>query len=248
MPLVDHLRELRYRFLVSIAAIIVATAVALIFESQLLRVTLWPIERAVEIFQASRPEDHVEMVTQGISAGFSLYFRVSFVAGFIAACPVWLYQLWRFIVPALGKAQKKAARFFLGSAIPLFLFGVALGYMLCPRGFAVLIGFNPPTITNLNDVGGFLSFELRLLLIFGLAFQLPVLLVSLNRLGLITGATLGKFRSPAIVLCGIFAAAATPTTDALTMLALMIPMVAMYLISEILCRRHDKKVALAQSA
>ena len=248
MPLVDHLRELRYRFLVAIAAVILATLVALIFERQLLQVTLWPIQQAVEIFQAKRPDDNVEMVTQGISAGFSLYFRVSFMAGFIAACPVWLYQVWRFIVPALGKPQKKAARQFLGTAIPLFLFGVVLGYFLCPRGFAVLISFNPPTITNLNDVGGFLSFELRLLLIFGLAFQLPVLLVSLNRLGLITGATLGKFRSPAIILCGLFAAAATPTTDALTMLALMIPMVAMYLISEILCRRHDKKVALAQSA
>jgi len=242
MALVDHLRELRYRFLVAVVAIILATAVALIFESFLLRVTLWPIERAVEIFQASRPEDHVEMVTQGISAGFMLYFRVSFVAGFILACPVWLYQLWRFIVPALGKPQKRAARQFLGTAIPLFLLGVSLGYMLCPRGFAVLLGFNPPTIMNLNDVGGFLNFELRLLLIFGLAFQLPVLLVSINKLGLIRGATLGKFRAPAIVLCGLFAAAATPTTDALTMLALMVPMVAMYLISEVLCRRHDRKV------
>ena len=248
MSLVDHLRELRYRFLVSIAAIIATTLVALIFESQLLAVTLWPIQQAVEIFQASRPEDHVEMVTQGLSAGFTLYFRVSFMAGFIAACPIWLYQVWRFIVPALGKLQRKTARQYLAAAVPLFLVGVVFGYALCPRAFAVLIGFNPPTITNLNDVGGFLSFELRLLLIFGLTFQLPVLLVSLNRLGLITGATLGKFRSPAIVLCAVFAAVATPTTDALTMLALMIPMVAMYLISEILCRRHDKKVALAQSA
>ena len=247
MSLVDHLRELRYRFIIAMIAVVLATAVAMIFESQLLAVVLWPIQRAVEIFQASRPDDHVEMVTQGVSAGFTLYFRVCFVAGFIAACPVWLYHLWRFIVPALGVRQRKVAAQFLATAIPLFLFGVALGYLICPQGFAVLIGFNPPTVVNLNDVGTFLSFELRLLLIFGLAFELPVVLVSLNRLGLVTGAALGKFRAPAVVICGIFAAMATPTTDGLTMLALMVPMVAMYLISEVICRRHDRKTARGTS-
>jgi len=244
MVLADHLRELRYRFLVAMVAIVVLTIVALIFEAQLLGIVLWPIEQAVEIFQASRPDDKVEMVTQGVAAGFALYFRVAFIAGFIAACPVWLYQLWRFIVPALEHRERRAAAQFLGAAIPLFLSGVALGYWICPRGFAMLLSFNPPTIVNLNDVGIFLSFELRLLVIFGLAFLLPVLLVSLNRLGLITGAALGNFRGVAIVLCAVFAAMATPTTDALTMLALMVPMVAMYLVAEILCRLRDRRVGI----
>jgi sec-independent protein translocase protein TatC len=243
MSLVDHLRELRYRFLISIAAIVLTSLIALIFEPVLIRVVLWPIERAVDIFQARRPDDNVQLVTQGISAAFMLYFRVSFVAGFIAACPVWLYQLWRFIVPALQAKERRAARGFLGAAVPLFLFGVVLGYFACPAGFAVLIGFNPPSITNLNDIGTFLTFELRLLLVFGLAFQLPVLLVSINRLGLISGQALGKFRGPAIVVCAVFAAVATPTTDAVTMLVLMVPMVAGYVIAEIICRRHDRKVA-----
>jgi sec-independent protein translocase protein TatC len=247
MPLAGHLRELRYRFLVALAAIIVTTLISLIFEAQLLRAVLWPIEQAVVIFQESRPNDHIELVTQGLTAGFSLYFRVCFVAGFIAACPIWLYQLWRFIVPALERREKRAAAQFLGAAIPLFLFGVAMSYLFCPRGFAVLMSFNPPSVTNLNDIGTFLSFELRLLLIFGLAFQLPVLLVSLNRLGLISGAMLGKFRSPAVIICGLFSAIATPTTDALTMLAMMLPMVAMYLIAEVLCRLHDRKLAALDS-
>ncbi|MCL2481953.1 MAG: twin-arginine translocase subunit TatC [Propionibacteriaceae bacterium] len=247
MSLGDHLRELRYRFLVSMAAILVTTALSLIFEAQLLQVVLWPIRQAVEVFQANRPGDSVEMVTQGITAGFSLYFRVCFVAGFIAACPVWLFQLWRFIVPALKYRERHTAVQFLGAAVPLFLIGVVLGYMICPRGFAMLLSFNPPSVVNLNDVGTFMSFELRLLLIFGLAFQLPVLLVSLNRLGMISGAALGKFRGPAVVLCGVFAAVATPTTDALTMLALMIPMVSMYLIAEVLCRLHDRRALALES-
>jgi len=241
MTLFNHLRELRYRFLVSMLAILLTTAVALIFERQLLKVVLWPIQQAIAIFQETRPDDNVELITQGITAGFTLFFRVSLVAGFIAACPIWLFHLWRFIVPALKKRERRAAGQFLGAAIPLFLAGVVLGYFICPRGFAVLISFNPPGVTNLNDMGTYLSFELRLLLIFGLAFLLPVLLVSLNRLGIVTGEMLGKFRAPAVVLCGVFSAIATPTTDALTMLALMVPMVAMYVIAEVLCRINDSR-------
>ena len=242
-----HLRELRYRFLVAMAAIIVTTLISLIFQSHLLKLVVWPIQQAVEIFQAKRPDDRVELVTLGVTAGFTLYFRVCFVAGFIAACPVWLYQLWRFIVPALKRPERRAAAQFLGGAIPLFLLGVLMGYLICPRGFAFLISFNPPSVVNLNDVGGFMSFELRILLVFGLAFQLPVLLVSLNKLGLVSGAALGRFRNPAVVLCGVFSAVATPTGDALTMLALMVPMVAMYLIAEVLCRLHDRRVSALES-
>jgi sec-independent protein translocase protein TatC len=174
-----------------------------------------------------------------------LYFRVCFVAAFIVVCPVWLYQLWRFIVPALRENERKTARHFLVAAVPLFLAGVAAGYLICPRGFAMMLSFNPPQVMNLNDVGTFMSFELRLLLIFGLAFLMPVLLVSLNRVGLVKGVALGKFRSVAVVLCGVFSAVATPTTDALTMLALMIPMVAMYLVAEMMCRAHDRQKAAA---
>ena len=247
MTLIDHLREIRYRFLVAAVAIAVTTIVAFIFESYLLHVVLWPVQRAVEIFQQMRPDGRVEMVTQGITAGFALYFKVCFVAGFIAACPIWLYQVWRFIVPALQQGERRVARQFLAASIPLFLAGVALAYWICPRGFAVLMTFNPPSVTNLNDVGTFMTFELRLLLMFGLAFELPVLLVCLNMLGIVTGEMLGKFRKVAIVLCAVFSAIATPTTDAITMLTLMIPMIAMYLIAEVICRRHDRRVGKAPS-
>jgi len=240
MSIFDHLRELRYRFLMSMIAIIITTAIALIFQAQLLAVVLWPIDQAVQIFNNARPTDHVEMVTQGVTAGFALYFKVGFLAGFIAACPVWLYHLWRFIIPALGRRERTTARLFLVAAIPLFLAGVALGYSMCPYGFAVMLSFNPPTVTNLNDVGTFLNFELRLLVVFGLTFLLPVLLVALNKLGLVTGHALGRFRSVAIVICAVFSAIATPA-DPLTMIVLLIPMVAMYVIAEVICRINDSR-------
>jgi sec-independent protein translocase protein TatC len=233
---------LRYRFLVCAAAVLVTTVVAAIFQRQLLDVVLWPVRRGIAEFQATRGADQVEMITQGVTAGFSLYFRIAFVAGLIAACPVWLYQLWRFVTPGLRERERRAAGGFLAAAIPLFLLGVAGGYLIFPRGIAVLLGFNPPGIVSLNDVGTFLTLLLRLLLVFGLAFLMPVLLVCLNRLGVVRGAQLSRFRAPAVVLCGVFAAIATPTTDALTMLALMIPLVAMYLIAEWLCHLHDRRL------
>jgi sec-independent protein translocase protein TatC len=199
----------------------------------------------VAIYQASRPDAQVEMVTQGITSAFALYFKVCFMAAFIVSCPFWMYQLWRFISPGLKVNERRAALRFLGPAVPLFLAGVALGYMICPKGFAVLLGFNPPQVMNLNDISDFLDFELRLLAIFGLAFLLPVVLVTLNRIGLVTGAGLGKARPAAAILCGLFSAIATPTTDALTMLALMVPMLAMYFIAEAICRAHDRNKAKA---
>jgi len=242
MPLADHLRELRYRLLFSVAAVLVFSVIALIFYQPLLQVVLWPIKQAIDQYQQANPGARVELVTQGLTSAFSLYFKVCVMAGFIVACPVWLYQLWRFISPALGKGARKTALWFLLPAVPLFLAGVALGYWITPRGFAMLLGFNPPSVVNLNDLNQYLGFELRLLLVFGAAFLLPVVLIMLNRVGLVKATWLAKSRKVAIVICAVFAAVATPTTDAITMLMLMVPLVAMYLAAEIVCRVHDRKL------
>jgi sec-independent protein translocase protein TatC len=243
MPLVDHIREFRYRFLVSLGAVVAVTVVALFFEEHLIKAVLWPIQRAVALYQQSRPGAQVEMVTQGVTSAFALYFKVCFTAGIIGACPVWLYQLWRFVAPALHRGERRIVTRFLLAAIPLFLFGVAAGYVICPRGFSVLLAFNPPSVMNLNDIGEFMTFELRLLLVFGCAFLLPVVLVMLNRIGVVKAEALARFRGVAVVGCALFSAIATPTTDAITMLALALPMVAMYLVAEVICHAHDKRAA-----
>jgi len=242
MPLADHLRELRYRLLISVAALIVFAAVALFFYQPLLVVVLWPIRQAIAMYQQANPGAQVELVTHGLTSAFAFYFKICVMAGFIVSCPIWLYQLWRFIAPALGRQAHKTALMFLLPAVPLFLAGVALGYWVTPKGFAVLLGFNPPSVVNLNDLNDYLGFELRLLLVFGAAFLLPVVLIMLNRVGIVKGSALAKGRRVAIVVCVIFSAVATPTTDAVTMLILAVPMVAMYLVAEIVCRVHDRKL------
>ena len=240
MALVDHLRELRYRLIVSLAAVVVLAAVALIVYQPMLRVVLWPIQRAIGLYQQANPGAQVALVTNGLTSAFSLYFKICFMAGFLAACPVWLYQLWRFVSPGLRKNERRSALIFLIPAIPLFLAGVGLGYWVTPKGFALLLGFNPPSVVNLNDLNDYLTFELRLLLVFGAAFLLPVVLVMLNRVGILKATALAKGRKVAIVGCVVFSAVATPTTDAFSMLMLAVPMVVMYLVAEVVCRVHDR--------
>ena len=242
MALGEHLAELRYRILFSLVAVVLTTLIALIFYDYFMQIALRPINIAIDNYMVKRPDAEVMMSTDGVMGAFVLYFKVAVTAGFILASPFWLYQLWAFIVPGLLANEKKLAVMFLGAAIPLFLLGVLTGYIITPKGFAVMLQFNPDGVTNINELNSFLGFELRLLLVFGVSFLLPVVLVSLNRLGLVKGAQLTKFRSVAVFLCFAFAAVATPSADAISMLALALPMVLMYLLSEMICHRHDRSV------
>lgn len=243
MQLVDHLRELRYRVLVAIVAALVGALLCFIFYKELTEVAFRPINQAIMEYQAKTPDAKVEITTTNVTGGFSLFIKVPFIAGFILSCPIWLYELWAFIAPGLLVKERRTATRFLGTAIPLFLLGVVLGYWISPKGFAVLLEFNPPGVLNLNDANEFLSFELRLLLVFGLSFLLPVVLVTLNRFGIVTGKALGKFRSMSIFLCFLFSAVATPSTDPISMCVLAIPMSMLYVVAEVMCRQHDKKRA-----
>jgi len=242
MELVDHFRELRYRLIVSLVAIAAVSVVALVFYSPLLEVVLWPVRRAIVLYQEAHPGARVELVTNGLTSAFSLYFKVCVMAGFIVACPFWLLQLWRFVAPGLEAKDRRTALKFMLPAVPLFLAGVALGYWVTPRGFAVLLGFNPPSVVNLNDLNSYLTFEMRLLIVFGAAFLLPVVIVMLNRVGVLSATALARGRRFAIIACAAFAMVVTPTTDALTMLMLAVPMMIMYVVAEMICRAHDRRL------
>lgn len=243
MALVDHLKELRYRVVVAAVAVVIAMALCLIFYKDLTTIVMWPIDSAIDAHVAAHPDARSELTINNITGGFMFMLKIGGVAGLIVSCPVWLYQLWAFILPGLLVNEKKYAVRFLGSAIPLFLMGVALGYIVTPKGFAILLGFNPDGVLNLNDLNTFLAFELRMLLVFGLSFLLPVILVALNLLGVIKAHQLAKARTVSIFACFVFAAIATPSVDPFSMLALAMPMVLMYLLSEVICRAHDRRVA-----
>ena len=244
MSLWDHLREIRYRLVISVIAILVLFIVAFIFYVPIVELILRPYEIAASNIRARDSSANIQVVNSGVAAPMILALKAAGLAAVIAACPVWLYQLWAFVVPGLLKKEKKIAGLFLLSAIPLFLTGVVVGYLILPKAFEFMLGFTVAEagVANLQDLNDFLALEMRMLLVFGAAFLLPVVIVMLNLLGVLKSHALRKARTLAIFGCFIFGAVATPSGDPFSMLALSVPMVIMYLISEIICRRNDKRV------
>ncbi len=245
MALGDHLRELRYRLIVSVLAIIVASLLAAIWYDALYQVMLRPYLLAVKMLAESNPNLDPTTVISGVTTPLILAMKVCVVAGLVLASPVWLYQLWAFIVPALLAKEKRYALGFLSAAIPLFLLGVLIGYYIMPQGISVLLAFTPSSVPvmNLIDVRDFLELTLKLMIVFGLGFLIPVVVVGLNLVGVLKAAQLAKVRTYVVFGIFVFGAAATPSTDPFSMLALAIPMTVLYLIAEVVCRMHDKRKA-----
>lgn len=245
MALVDHLRELRYRVIMSFIAFAVILIVAIIIETKwntFYTVITAPLQTAIDSYEARNPDQKVLVSIDGVTGPFALTMKMGAIASLLATCPIWIYHLWMFIMPGLLENEKKYTYRFMGAAIPLFLMGVGMGYMVMPKGFEVMMGFNPPGATQINELNRYLTFELQMLLIFGVSFLLPVLLVALNMVGLVRGRQLSKMRMVAVFVCFLFSAIATPSTDPFSMLALSLPMVIGYLAAEIITRTRDRRL------
>lgn len=243
MSLFEHLRELRYRFVAAAVIIVIGMIVCAFFWLRLYDILLYPYEVAKADLMAARPDAHIDAVNIGVTAPMMLAVKVVAVAALVLTSPGWLYQLWAFIAPGLLAKEKKWALLFIGTSAPLFVAGVALGYWVMPKGIAVMLSFTPESleITNLLDLPYFLNFLIRLMLVFGIAFLLPVVVVALNLVGVISAAQLAKARIYVIFGTFVFGAVATPSTDPFSMLALAIPMTVLFLISEFICRLNDKR-------
>ena len=248
MSLADHLRELRYRLIVSVLVIGVGAILAGVWYEPLYGVLMHPYQAAVDMLARSNPEIDTTTVISGVTAPFPLALTVCIVAGLVVTSPFWVYQLWAFVVPALLVKEKKWALAFIGAAVPLFLAGVLVGYYILPQGISVLLSFTPQSVPvmNLLDVRQFLDLMLRLMVVFGLGFLMPVVVVGLNLIGVLKARQLAKARTYVIFGTFVFGAAATPSTDPFSMLALAVPMAVLYLIAEAIAHVHDRR-ALART-
>lgn len=240
MALSDHLRELRARLILSFGFLLIALVVALFFFHQLFHLIEEPYNEARKALNAGTTS---APIISGVGGPFMLYMKVCGWAAILASAPFWLYQVWAFVMPGLHANERKWTRIFILIAGPLFLGGVAIGYLTLPIGVRVLIGFTPSGLTNLVDFNEYLSFFTHTLLIFGVAFEIPVFVVLLNMVGVVSGKTLGNVRPWIIVLTFVFAAVVTPSTDPFTMTFLAVPMVLLFMISEVVCRWNDKRRA-----
>jgi sec-independent protein translocase protein TatC len=238
MALSDHFRELRARLIRCALLLVVLFFVAIVFYDQLLQLVQHPYEEAQQQLRASGTR--TEAVVNGATGGLLLQMKLCGVVALIAASPYWLYQIWAFILPGLHPKEKRYSRMFAAVAGPLFLGGVALGYYVLPKGLTVLISFVPNGVTNLIDFGRYFSFEMRMLLIFGISMEIPLFVVLLNLAGVISGRALARHRPWIVIGTMVFAAVATPSTDPFSMLMLAVPMLILFAISEIICRVSDR--------
>jgi sec-independent protein translocase protein TatC len=240
MTLIEHLRELRNRMFFAVVAVVVGSIIAWFFYHQLFDLLQHPARVAIDRLPKSQQEN-IDLFTPGVAGGFILQTKVSLVAGIVGSSPIWLYQLWAFIMPGLHRNERKWTYIFVMVAGPLFISGVALGYWVMPKGMQVMLGFTPSGINNFIDVTSYLNFVLRVLLVFGIAFEIPLFVLLLNMVGVVSGKQLGRWRSWIIFATFVFAAVATPSTDPVTMLLLAIPMVTLFLMSEVIARMLDRR-------
>lgn len=236
MPLADHLRELRARILRSVSVLVVAIIVALFFYDELSDLVSGPYEQAVGNIDVDS-----ELIISGVGGPLLLQLKLSAIAAVIATSPYWLYQIWAFVMPGLHQHERRWTRVFSAVAGPLFIGGVAVGYYVLPKGLQVLIDFTPLGVTNLVDFDTYLSFFIRLLLVFGIAFEIPLFIVMLSLARVLSARTLAEYRAWIIVGTFVFAAVATPSTDPFTMLFLAIPMVVLIFVSEGIVRLIERR-------
>ncbi|WP_233221648.1 twin-arginine translocase subunit TatC [Streptomyces carminius] len=246
MPLAEHLRELRNRLMKSVLAILAVTVVGLVYYKQIADFLTDPLRDSVGCTQgfgeaSDEGEACAEIVLSGMISPFTVMLKVGLTTGMVLASPVWLYQLWAFLAPGLHSHEKKYARGFVAAGVPLFLGGAYLAYLILPTMAKTLIEFTPQGAGNFIPLDDFLDVITRMVIVFGLAFELPLVLVMLNFGGIVTGRKLLGWWRIMVVSIAVFSALATPTGDPLTMGALAAPIVLLYFAAVGVCLFNDRR-------
>lgn len=241
MPLAEHLRELRSRLVKSGLAIVVGMVVGWVTYDTLFSWLSRPFDAVVEEARAQGRE--VTLALTGVADPFVLQMQVAAVAGVVLSAPVWLYQLWRFVTPGLHKNERRWALGFAAVATPLFAAGIALAYLVLPYGLQILFGFTPEGVENIVSVDRYLSFFLRTVLVFGVGFLVPLLLVLLNFAGVLSGARLVSWWRWIIFVVFVFAAVATPTGDPINLALLAGPILLLVVIAVGIALLNDRRRA-----
>jgi len=243
MPLIEHIRELRSRLLKALLALGLGTAVGWFFFQPVWRFIEQPYCKiAIQNTVGCGKNGHSLVVT-GVFDPFFVTLKVSLVAGILISSPVWLYQLWAFVAPGLYTRERRWTYAFVGTAVPLFAAGGAFAYLAMSRGLHFLLGLTPTGVRPLLTIDTYLGYAMAMLLIFGLAFELPLTLVLLNLGGVLTHERFRKWRRMMIFGVFAFAAVATPSPDPFTMLLLAVPCVVLVEVAEIAIWANDRRRA-----
>jgi len=226
MPLREHLAELRRRLVISALAIAAGAAVGWFAYPPVFAAAQEPLKKI-----AAERGIAANINFPDLMGAFNLHLSMSVYLGIVLASPVWLYQLWAFVVPGLTRREKRHAIAFSLVGAPLFALGIWVGWMVMPNAVTFFATFAEPGTSLLPSASTYFGFVTRLLLAFGIAFLLPLFLVALNLAGLVSARAMARAWRVAVFLVFLFAAIASPTPDAGSMLALALPMCGLYAIA-----------------
>ena len=223
MTLTEHLGELRRRVVISAAAFVVMAVVAFLAYP-------WILDALKHPYCEVAPT-HCGFYITGPLDGLALRVKIAAYGGLFLASPVLLWELWRFITPGLKKNEKKYAIPFIVASITLFALGCLVAYLTFPHALNFLDHIGGPSLTQIFDPNKYLSLIVLMMTIFGLTFEFPVLLVSLELAGVVTPKQLSSWRRWAIIVIVVVAGVITPSSDPFSMMALAVPLYVFYEVS-----------------
>lgn len=241
MSLGQHLVELRRRLMIAALALVVGMVVAFFITGPVIDVLTEPIRIVAE----QRGTDLVALNFAGVTSGFDLRMRIAFALGLLLSAPIWLWQIWAFIVPGLTRSEVRYTIGFVAAAVPLFFGGCVMGVFIMPHIIELMATFVPEQGAQLFEAANYYDFVFKLLIFIGVAFVLPVFLVALNFAGVMSGMAILKGWRVAILVATIFSALATPAADVVSMLGLAGILIVLYLaaagLTVLLDRRRRKR-------
>jgi sec-independent protein translocase protein TatC len=248
MSLMEHIRELRNRIIKISIALLIGSIIGWYVYPHVWNFLIGPfckLPAASRSIPGAKPGGSCsrELYVTGIFDALFLRLEVAIATGVIMTLPIWLYQFWAFIAPGLYRRERRWAYYFAGAAVPLFLLGATMAYFAMTKGLHFLLDLVPANTTALITINTYLSYAGAMLMIFGIAFEMPLVFVLLNLAGVLTHERFRKWRRMIIFLIFAFAAVFTPSPDPISMLLLAVPCLILVEATEVFSWVHDRRKA-----
>ena len=223
MGVLEHLTELRIRIIRSLIAVLIGAIAGWVLYPEIISFILDPYCETLGTDCTLRVDEPLE--------GINTRFMVSTYVGLALAVPVWLWQFWKFVSPGLHKGERRQGLILVGSGIVLFVAGITLAFLTLPRALDFLVSVGGTDLITEFRAKAYISFVIKMMLAFGVGFQLPVVLIILQRLGILSYVTLRRQWRYAVVIIVVVVAVLTPSGDPISLLALSVPMYLLYELS-----------------